>query len=903
MLRNAVCLVIATLCAASAAWSQSPGDTLSIPAGLQYEAGSFRRALHGSNWRGLWTTPVRVPVLDVRTFAGGLEPMRRGGGRQSITLHLTDAQARRWIFRSIDKFTERAVPAELHGTPAGAIIADHVSAMNPGGYFAVPVLLDAVGVLHVQPQLFIMPDDPRLGEFRDDFAGMLGELVLRPDEGPDGSPGFAGATSVKGSEAFLDDLEDSPENQLDEREFLRARLVDFLIGDSDRGTDQWRWARFGEPGAYTWRPIPVDRDWTFFRANGVIGRVASEYYPKIVRFGVKYPSITALTYSSHILDRRLLTRLTREDFEREAEFVRARITDDVIARAVAAMPPEYAAIAGAEIAATLSTRRDGIPEIAAAFYRWLATDVDVRGTDEADFVEIERRSDGTVLVRIRPRQPLLATAAAAGSLAAPAVPPATDVQYERVFKPDETREVRVYLHGGADHARITGVPIGPIFLRVIGGGGDDLLEDLAGDVRFYDDRGDNTVVRAQGTRFSDDAWSPPPAPEGLRAGTEWAPDWGRGLGYGPALDVQDRAGILLGGRASYKAYGFRRLPYHWDLDVRAFYSPSTGGASAEIDLDYRLQNSRLSLLFATVASTLETFRFHGIGNDSPDGDGTSTRFHYDQVRVAPAMVWQVGRQPGRIAPDDAGTGADDTGTREDGAEADADAGGDRWFAPSPIALRGTVSIGPVLAWTDPALPDGAVVLDAAVADAAVTQLGARAAVELSRTDGTAAPRRGFTVHAYTDAYPVVSGGNGTAFGRVGGQATAYIPLIGDGPHLALRAGSEHVFGEFPLFEAAFLGGRRSLRGHRTDRFAGDRSAFGAAELRVPLDTVKLFVRTEVGAFAFGDVGRVWYNGDSAGGWHTGYGAGAWFGVFGRAVSVAVARGGVTRFHAWLGLPF
>jgi hypothetical protein len=67
--------------------------------------------------------------------------------------------------------------------------------------------------------------------------------------------------------------------------------------------------------------------------------------------------------------------------------------------------------------------------------------------------------------------------------------------------------------------------------------------------------------------------------------------------------------------------------------------------------------------------------------------------------------------------------------------------------------------------------------------------------------------------------------------------------------------------------------------------------------------VKLFVRTEVGAFAFGDAGRVWYNGDSAGGWHTGYGAGAWFGAFGRAVSVAVARGGVTRFHAWLGLPF
>jgi hypothetical protein len=903
---GSACIIAACTMAWSAAWgsagsgsalhAQVPGDTVTIVAGARYEVAGLARVLTGANWRDLWVQPIRVPVLDVRTFAGGLTPLRSGGGNQSVTLHFTDAAGTRWLFRSIDKFPGRGLAPEMQDTPAGDIVQDHISALNPGGHFVMPALLAAAGILHALPRLYVMPDDPALGEYRADFAGMLGELEERPDEGPGNTPGFAGSVSIKNTGNFLDDLEDSAEHQLDEAEFLRARLVDFLVGDTDRGTDQWRFARFGD-GPYTWRPIPNDRDWALVRADGALVRLARRFYPKVVRFGEGYPTIEAMTYSSHVVDRRLLTRLTRSDFTREAAFLRQAITDAVIDDAVAGMPPEYVALRGDEIASVLRARRDQLPAVADAFYDWLATEVDVRGTDEPDFAWIERRADGTVRVVLRseaaPTTVQQDSDGAAGTFGA------GGIYYDRVFLPGETREVRVYLHGGDDHARVVGTPDGPIRVRVIAGGGNDVLEDLAGGARFHDHRGDNRVIAASGTLFDGEPWTEPDPPEGLRANYEWAQDWGSDGGIGPAVTYRERAGFLLGAGAEFTRYGFRRVPHHWQASASAQYAPETGGVAAALELDYRMQSSRRSVHVAFDASRVERFRFPGFGNDlAAPAVGGRTLLH--RLRFTPSLVWQIGRRPGE--PADA-AGADDE------ASDDEDEGGTvRWAPDAPRRLTGSFEVGPAFAWTNPRLADAA---DFAVTTDAVTQIGVRALLDVRRTDRSAAPRRGFRVHARAAGYPFVTGatqdaagaGRGDMAAHLAASVATYVPLIADGLHLALRAGGEHAFGAYPFFDAAFLGGRHSLRGLPAYRYAGDAAAFGGAELRMPLDSVVLLVRMETGVFAFADAGRVWHGGASPGGWHTGVGGGAWFAAFGRAASIAVARGEGTRVYAWFGLPF
>src|SRR5688572_2347699 len=76
-------------------------DTLQAP-GPQYRAGGLHSLLLGREYRSLWTTPISVPVLDLRTFAGGLRPVSKGGGQQTKSLLLAAPDGREFFFRSVD---------------------------------------------------------------------------------------------------------------------------------------------------------------------------------------------------------------------------------------------------------------------------------------------------------------------------------------------------------------------------------------------------------------------------------------------------------------------------------------------------------------------------------------------------------------------------------------------------------------------------------------------------------------------------------------------------------------------------------------------------------------------------------------------------------------------------------
>lgn len=882
MIDRAVTGAIALICAAGALplAAQQGTPTVTVVAGEQYAAGPVKRFFLGDNWRDVWTTPLQVRVLDLATFAGGLTPEEQGGGNQSITLHMVDAQDREWIFRSIDKHPGPKLPPELRGAPAGAVLEDQISALQPGSHFMIPGLLDAVGILHLDPELYVMPDDPRLGEFRETFAGMLGEIEEIPNEGPDDTPGWAGSTKIKGSEEFLNDLEESADFQLDTREYASARLIDFLVGDPDRGTDQWRFAVYGEEGSYVYRPIPRDRDWAFVRGDGQIAKIARGFYPKLTIFEADFPDVTAMTFSSFLLDRWLLTELTRADLQEIAAATQRALTDDVIAAAVRNLPPEYYEAIGAEVTADLIARRDLLGEVAMAYYAWLAEAVDVRATDERDHAVVDQRADGTVHVRIARLQEETA-ARGNGSTAAAA-------WFERTFVPAETNEVRIHLHGDDDHALVTGTG-GPIVVRIIGGGGDDVLEDRSGAARFYDDRGDNEFIAPNGTSIDTKSWEDPQTPEGFRAGPGWAPSFGsKASMFSPAFDYGDAAGVVVGVGPTFTRYGFRHLPYEWRVGARLLYATRSGGFGVSVAGDYRFENSPLALTLDARASQFDSFRFYGFGNDTPKLDPAATLFLHDRAFIRPALTWHIGPRPGQP-----GWNAE----AEDG-EGD----GTMQFTPERRdATVGTFSIGPALQWSRPDAPVGSPLGDEELsALRSTTYGGALATLALGRTDRDAAPRRGYRMQAEASMYPLSSGAS-DAFGAVGGQLNGFVPLLGQ-THLAMRVGGERVFGDAPVFEAAFIGGRESLRGFRSQRFAGDGAVFGGLELRMPLDTVEFIFNGELGVFGLADAGRVWFDG-SPGGWHSAVGAGAWFSAFDKAISVAWAKGEESRLYAWWGLPF
>ena len=160
--RRVLCpLVLASLaCAVPIEAQEATPDSVTQPANLDYPAGGVWEFIWGTDYRQAWATPVTVPVLDLEAFAGGLTPLRRGGGLQTRSLRFAGADGREYSFRSINKDPTAVLPDELKTSVAADVVQDQISAQHPYGALVADSILTAVGVLHAKPVLYAMPDDP-----------------------------------------------------------------------------------------------------------------------------------------------------------------------------------------------------------------------------------------------------------------------------------------------------------------------------------------------------------------------------------------------------------------------------------------------------------------------------------------------------------------------------------------------------------------------------------------------------------------------------------------------------------------------------------------------------------------------------------------------------------------------
>ena len=809
------------------------GDSVTVTAGPQYRAGWLHEVLFGEHYRALWATPLAVERLDLARFAGGLVPVRRGGGGQTQALRLAGADGRQYVFRSVDK-RPAWLPADLQATVAERVLKDQLSVLHPAAALVAAPLLDAAGVLHAAPHLLVMPDDPRLGEFRTAFAGMLGLIEERPNEGQGGQPGFGGSSDIVGTARLLEHLEHGARHRVDSRAYLAARLIDLYLADGDRHADQWRWARFEEGDYHVWRPIPRDRDEAFARFDGLLPRLARSSNPELVGFGPDYGSVYGLSWRAQDLDRRLLGDLGRAVWDSTARTLQARLTDSVIDAAVRQLPPEYYRLNGAQLARDLKRRRDALPAAALGLYALLAHDADIHATDEPDVAAVERLDDQRVAVHLYRR----AEVGSAGLSTA---------YFTRTFDRAETQEIRLHLHGGADHVVVRGAVGHSILVRVISGGGADTLEDSSrvgsgGHLtRFYNTRGADRIVRGPGTRVDRRRYVAAAAPDRFHAGPrDWGHEWRPLAWLSSGADV----GVLVGGGVTLTTYGFRHVPYRSRALFRVAYASGAGRLGAELRGDFR---SALHTTLRVRGSGFDIVRFYGIGNETPLG-GTNDFYKAQQTQyvVQPALV-------------------------------------------VPISRATELTIGPQLKYarTDP-VPGTFISINQPYGSGRFGQVGVQAAIRIDTRDYRLAATRGVLISAGGSAYPAFWDVT-TAFGEAHGEAATYltaaIPLR---PTLAVRVAGKKVWGPFPFEEAAFVGGSSTLRAFQEHRFAGNSATYGNAELRLRIGKGLVGLPGDWGVFGLADAGRVYASGETSDRWHAAAGGGIWLAFLSRANTVTLS---------------
>jgi hypothetical protein len=824
--------------------SQPPIDsTVTIAAGKRYQASALHRWFAGSDYRDLWATSMRVPVLDLNTFAGGLHATKEGGGNQTKSLRFKNAQGDEWVFRLTDK-TATGAPAVLKGTPVDGFLQDQVSAMHPAGAQMSGPIMDAVGVLHPTPRFMVMPNDTSLEKkWREQFAGRLGIVEEFPNV-PEKGPGFAGASKIIDSEELLKLLDTEAKTRIDARQYLAARLADFLINDNDRHEDNWKWARLEGSSKNEWIPIARDRDHAFVSYDGALLSLSRLVGPSLVFFGKK-PNVAGLTQSGPI-DERLLSELEKPVWDSVAKAVQRAITDSVLHVAVERMPPEYQSSAPA-MEATLRARRDALTRSADQFYRMLAARVLVHGTDSSDHAFVARSADGIVDVRLESGgKPF----------------------YARRFDAHETSEILVYLHGGNDSAVVTGNVEHSIKVRVIGGNGYNVLLDsstVGGEshpTRLYENGEIRGVSYGPDTMFDRRPWeningrlSPPLADHG----SSIAPVVG--IGNPATFGVTPRLGIVR------TTYGFDHRPYSSMIEVEGQYAPEFQGMDARVIADKRLEGSPLHVTALASVSDFSMVGFHGFGNATVDANQAEHFYevHDRQWVFNPSMALAIGQ-------------------------------------------RMDIAVGPVIehSVTDStrspflatARPYGLGTFNEAGVNALVRYDWTSLTEEggLNREIVHAA-----VGGAYYPAIMDVRASFEKLSATLHGSTIFAMPTQ---PELVALFGATKVFGDFPYFEAATIGSDGTMRYLDPDRYAGDASTFGTTELRLTLTQFHLVLPLRAGIVGVAEAGRVFVDRDSPGGWHTTAGEGIWLGMRGVASVVTFVHttgGGIGTWRLTLGL--
>jgi hypothetical protein len=332
---------------------------ITVPASKKYSSPSLLgEILSGSNYRKEWETPVTMPVFDIKKT--NFRIVKMGGGQQTISVDLIDDKNRGWALRSVDKnvHTSKAYTQNIF---IQSIIQDGVSGSYPYAGLSVPDIAHAAGVPAGEQYLYFVPDDTAFGVYRSAIANKVFILVNNHPQQD---------TAITTTE-MLEKLKQDKQFYVDGKEYLKARLVDWLVADWDRHIDQFRWTEKKTDSGIAFLVIPRDHDQAFFRPNGLLVDIVSLFKPHLNKFTTNATGIEELSEKTRDLDKQFTAQLRKEDWEMIIKQFQNNVTNSVIEAAIKKQPKEIFAIRGRELIAKLISRRDGLLKHVMEYYSFL----------------------------------------------------------------------------------------------------------------------------------------------------------------------------------------------------------------------------------------------------------------------------------------------------------------------------------------------------------------------------------------------------------------------------------------------------------------------------------------------------------------------------------------------------
>lgn len=800
-----------------------------IKASDNYNKSKFYKLFWGEHYRKEWNTPVTVKQVMLDTMRGGLTAYQTGGSRQTKSIRVTDKNRREYAFRSVDKSFGGALPPIALGTFIENLANDQVTISHPYSALVVAPLAEAAKIYHANPELVYVPKQDALGKFNDTTGNILYTFEQRPDENWETAANFGNSKKIVSTEKMLEKILEDNDNKVDQKAFVKARLFDIFIGDWGRHDDQWRWATFKDGKKTTYVPIPRDRDNAFTKFDGVLLntfiRAAGAYH--LQTFDYKLKNTNDFNFPARNLDHHLLNEVTKEDWVAIATELKANLTDEVIDNAVKKFPPEVYPISGPTIAAKLKSRREYLPEWAATYFKFLNVDVEITGTGDDEKFEVIRLSDTETEVNIykikdnedTKKKPF----------------------FHRVFKNNQTNEIRLYGIEGNDVYLVKGNVKKSIKIRLIGGHDKDnytdesVVKGPSHKTKIYDNPG-NDIIKNKETAVITSS-------DSLINRYEYKYFEYSRKRRAPLVffDQNDRLFVglaFLTSKQKWRKDPFANTQY---FDVK--YSISQKGFSTTYKSVFKELIGKWDLRNYANYDQIRWNNFYGLGNNSAlnskDRDFYRVRSEEYSGNVNLDRVLQnrhkftlgVGYSSYRIISDTA-----------------------RFLVKSSSIVTPAMRSNEEFA-------------------------AVNASYVFQTLNDSILPTKGLSFKVSGDYIDNI-GRSQNNVAHYTAETNFFIP-ISKKFSLKLRAGGATLSGDPQFYQYNKIGGSETLRGHQRDRYQGKSTAFNQNELRFITNFRSKIFNGKIGIFALYDQGRVWLEGENSNKLQSAYGGGVILSPFNR----------------------
>ncbi|MCF6352363.1 MAG: metallophosphoesterase [Cyclobacteriaceae bacterium] len=798
-----------------------------------FEGSNMRYFVFGKGYRPEWYQKVKAPVFDIGNEKGGLEILKRGGGNQTKSLRLEAANGKQYVIRLLEKDASKLIPDQFKSNFVKKVVQEGITGSHPYAAFVVPPLASAVGVYHTNPKLVFLPDDPKFGIYREDFKNKLALFEERPAKNQSDAPYFGNAKKIISTPDMLAKLYKDNDNKVDQQMVLKARLFDTFLGDWDRHDDQWRWAQFANKGKGKYfEPIPRDRDQVFYVNEGLIPSIIGTNWavPALQGFGPEIKNVPGLwSFAAKYFDRSFLTELEREDWLETSEKMRSQLTDKIIENAIKQWPGNIYQYHGDKIIANLKLRRDKMGEYALTYYKALAKQVDVVGSNKKEYFEIIRKNNDTTSVKMFKIN-------SKGRY--------SKLLYHRNFIASETKEIHVYGLDGNDVFKITGnVANGPK-IRAIGGAGNDSFTDsssvklLQKTWLIYDLKNEsNSVNKGKETKNN---FSHKPQVNVYNR---------KAFNYnylGPLIGIKFNRddGLFLGAGINFKIQGFRKNPYKSSHKIGLTHAIATSSYNFMYEGEYIDVIKKVDLILKSeIRSPNFVSNYFGLGNQTIYNQTINIdyyRVRFEEILLDAHIKFNLGEQVTFLL-----------------------GSSSQVIKVEPTAERFVTNFS----------ENG---LDSATVFKRKAWTGFSGTLKIDTRNKEILTEKGIEWVSKFGYNIGISDGAGS-FGNVSSNFTFYYSFkMPSRVTLSNRTGFAQVFGNYEFYQANYIGGHNQLRGFRQYRFGGNQIIYNNTDIIVKLLNVRAYILpVQIGVNLFYDTGKTAIEGEKSTVWHHGYGAGIW----------------------------